>query len=62
MSNETEKNEAIEASVKSALKRLKRIDALKSVGASNKAYEYERDMLLELIQRGEALLGKKVSE
>jgi hypothetical protein len=62
MSSESEKTEAIKASVKSALKRLKRINALKAVGCSTKSEEYERLMLLELIQRGEDLLGKKFSK
>lgn len=60
MSTPDEQLAAISAAVESAKKRLLRIDALRSVGAATKAQEYERDMCIELIQRGESLLfGKK---
>jgi len=59
MSDPAEKTAAIAAAVEAAKKRLSRIDALRTIGAATKAQEYERDMCIELIQRGEKLLLKK---
>lgn len=50
---------AIEAAVTTAKKRLARIDALRSVGASTRSHEFERDQLLELIRKGERLVSVK---
>jgi hypothetical protein len=64
MSTPEEQTAAIESAVQAARIRLKRIEALRAIGAATQAQEYERDMILELIRNGEKLLslGKRISE
>lgn len=59
MSTPQEKLEAIQHAVEVAKKRLVRLDALKSVNALTKAQDYEREMTIDCIQRGEKILKEK---
>lgn len=62
MSTTEEKRAAINAAVEAAKRRLLRIDSLRSVGAATKAHEYERDMCLDLIKRGEKIIANESDE